>query len=203
MKKFILGLSLVLVLGVAVTGTLALFSSKTNAIDNTFTMGEGVSAELKEPGWDGIEFGTSTATNPNDPTLGKNVAKEFEPGEIIAKNPQIKNTSKTTKVVTAVAISYGGDTNDYTALSSFATIDFNETNWEFNTNRTVAYYKGTLAPGGKTEPVFNNVTIKKEATTDTLKNFVITVQGFVVQEDTTGGATAKSTLNAVYPELNK
>lgn len=200
MKKLVLGLSLVLVLGLAVTGTLALFSNTTTEVTNTFTMGEGVSAELKEPSWDGVCFTDETCT-PTTGELGKDTAGAFEPMDIITKDPQVKNTSKDTNVVVAVEITYG-KVGSYAELLKFATIDFSN-DWEFNATKTVAYYKGTVAPNAKTTPVFTNVTINADATSSTLKDFDIVVKGYVVQEDKTAGATVKNTINSVYPALNK
>lgn len=73
-KKMILGLSLAAVLGLG--GTLAYLTATTNDKTNMFTMGPGITGETEEPKWD-----EKNATN-------------FVPGDIIAKDPQIKNNSE-------------------------------------------------------------------------------------------------------------
>lgn len=109
-KQIILGItSMVLVSAIAVGGTLAFLSAKTNEMTNTFTaVGSDISGQLREPAWDGYDFG---ANNPDGKTanpikadgeprnqaeldaLGVNMAKEMYPTMEIPKNPMLKNTS--------------------------------------------------------------------------------------------------------------
>lgn len=196
-KKIGLGLSLVLALGLVIGGTLALFSSSTATLDNTFTVGTGVSLELKEPSWDGSGFTGETTTPPS--VLGKDTATNFSPSDVITKDPQVKNTSDKVSVFAAIEITYENTKENkpmsYAELATIATIDFNGTNWtiEHVGNKTIAYYKGALAPGDKTEAVFNNVTISKDVD-ETSPSFDISVKGYAVQES---GAATDANIKAV------
>ena len=206
-KKVGLALSLVLALGLVVGGTLALFSSNTNTLKNTFTVGTGVSLDIKEPTWDGEDF-DGTTTLPED-QWGKNQATEFSPLDAINKDPQVKNTSDKVNVFAAVEITYTNDKTsapmDYATLSALATVDFNTTDWEIVQvgNKTVAYYKTALAPGEKTNPVFTKVTIGKDVDENS-PNFTINATGYAVQEQGDESiANIKAVINASFDSLTK
>lgn len=196
-KKIGVGLSLVLALGLVIGGTLALFSNSTATVENTFTVGNGVSLELKEPSWDGNGFTGETTAPPT--TLGKETATNFSPLDVIVKDPQVKNTSDKVNVFAAIEISYENTKTNkemsYADLSAIATIDFNATEWtiEQKGNKTIAYYKGALAPGEKTAPVFSKVTIGKDVDENS-PSFDISVKGYAVQES---GAATEANIKAV------
>lgn len=206
MKKKLAALAATTLAAVLIAGgSYAYLQNQTNEKTNTFTMGEGVKGEIAEPRWDGVCFTGETGCTTGQ-TLGKDQAANFAPTSVIAKDPTVKNTSDTTPIYAAVSIKYGNGISSYTELNKFATIDFNTDKWDFNADYTVAYYKGEIAAGAKTEPVFNNVTIKSEATDPSLdasaetnmKNFNITVKGFVTQTDVDGATTAKQALDTVF-----
>lgn len=205
--KLITGLALAGLLTVG--GTFAYLQYQTGTKENTFTFGENVKGDIEEPKWDGlcaVEDETCTNVNPGDPEypdLGQEQAKKFYPGQVIAKNPTLMNTGDSENGVdayVAVTIAYQGKDDDqavdrWEALNKFATIDWNESDWTFNSDYTRAVYKKALKPGDRTTPVFNAVTIKTEATypetakageefvprdTD-MHNFQIDVQGYFAQ----------------------
>ena len=200
MKKKSTALVALALAGVLLTGgTFAYLQSTTNEAKNTFTMGEGVSAEITEPGWE---------------ATGKDAANNFYPGLVIAKDPQVTNNSQETGVYAAVKITYtnkaDGSATTYADLSRFLNVAFDTTgDWTFNASKTVAYYKGELAADATTVPVFSTVTIKNTAThpdqqipATAMKDFDITVKGYVCQTDVEGTTTAKDALNKVFPELD-
>lgn len=64
-RPVLLALSLVLVLGLSVGGTLAYLVTNSGPVTNTFTPGE-VKTEIKEPGWDGTVKENVTIKNTGD-----------------------------------------------------------------------------------------------------------------------------------------
>lgn len=120
-NKLILGLTAAtLTAVVAVGGTLAFMTNKTAQMTNKFTAAPGLTGELREPGWDGYEFGDTT-TDGSQPTgdtisqkitddaakaaLGLTVAGSMRPGDTIGKNPILKNTS-TIPVYMGIKVTY-------------------------------------------------------------------------------------------------
>lgn len=160
-------------------------------------IGLGLSLELKEPSWDGVGFTGETTTPPS--VLGKDTATNFSPLDVITKDPQVKNTSDKVNVFAAVEITYKNTKENkamsHAELAAIATIDFDSANWtiEHVGSKTIAYYKGTLAPGEKTEPVFSKVTISKDVD-ETSPSFDISVKGYAVQES---GAETDANIKAV------
>lgn len=214
LKLAIVSLALVAVVGIG--GTLAFLSTKTNDKKNTFTMGTGIKGELVEPGWD---------------SEGKKQAENFTPGRVITKDPQIVNQSPegTDNAYVAATLTY---TEGLTAadIEKFAVIDWNTTDWEFNEDHTIAYYKHESVakkPAEATEPLFTKVTIKELALTadqiasaDTdnvqfdkaqypkgdwadyeMKNFEINLKGYLVQ--TEGFATVQEAMSKAFPDVFK
>lgn len=162
LRNSILALSLVAVVGIG--GTLAYLSSETNTETNTFTMGPGITGETEEPNW--------------DPENGV----DFVPGKVIAKDPQIHNTSAADSDPAYVAAKIKYQVQDaegkwvdttYEDLDQFINIKtgdqygFNTEFWEMADGNTTAYYKGNAQNGGKlagqttTEKIFTDVEIDK------------------------------------------
>jgi len=159
-RTAIIGIALALVL--AVGGTLAYLTAMTGEKENVFTMGTNITGILEEPNWDPAE------------------AENFTPSKVIAKDPQIENTS-----VTGTDPAYVGATltyqvkddtgawvdTTYAALDQFINIQtntvlgFNTTNWTMADNNTRAYYTPTVAPGITTDPIFTDVEIDPLALT--------------------------------------
>jgi hypothetical protein len=141
-KKFVLGLtSLVVASAVAIGGTLAFMTTQTNTLKNNFkAVGTGISGEIKEPGWNGYNFGDTIpdelTANPKikDSTvkpdgirdrtkaetdaLGIKKAEAMTPGMTIPKDPTLKNTSKVSAFM-AIKVTYNrvtGYDNDGKAI---------------------------------------------------------------------------------------
>lgn len=167
-RNVIVALALVALL--AIGGTLAYLTATTNTKENTFTMGKGITGTTEEPKWD---------------ETGKKDAEKFTPGKVIAKDPQIKNTSdaSTGPVYVAATIEYqikNGDdsysTVTYADLDKFINIKhgnpltdgFNtdaKTGWTMAKDNTIAYYNTTLAAQDTTSTIFDAVEIDKLALT--------------------------------------
>lgn len=199
MRKYLLGGLLVGAL--AVGGTLAYLSTTTDPITNSFTFvsGDDISASLTEPGWEDAN--------------GLNLT----PGEVVAKDPQITNTSTATGmneyVAMRVTFQKGDNTTlsqeEYTRLMSLITIDFDDTNWVAAAAAgpvTIYNYQDTLANSETTEPLFNTVTINSSISntdmtwlSDTLGGFKIYVEGAAIQASGYENITAAATdLDALF-----
>lgn len=158
-KKAIVAASLIAVLGVG--STFAYLSYQTGSKTNTFTMGSGITGKTEEPRWN------------------EENAKKFTPGRVIAKDPQIENTSadSTDPAYAAVKISYQKKVNDQWVETTFAELDqfiniqtdgtlgFNTGKWSMADNNTTAYYIPTLASKNSTAPIFTDVEIDPLALT--------------------------------------
>lgn len=175
-------------------GTLAYLTSAPEQKVNTFTVGAALTGELKEPLFDGKNF-----TNPDnlveipekEEELGENLALNFVPGRVIPKDPAVANTSSSTSAWVAVKLQYttGGDNATgltAEAIEKFATIDWNTKAWEFNDDKTVAYYNAELAAGGKTPTLFNKVTINTnagETEENQMQSFEILINAYLIQAE--------------------
>ena len=236
LRNSILALSLVAVVGIG--GTLAYLSSETNTETNTFTMGPGITGETEEPNW--------------DPKNGE----DFVPGKVIAKDPQINNTSTpdSDPAYVAAKIKYQVKDNEGNWVdATFADLDqfiniktggndgFNTEFWEMADNNETAYYTGNAVNNGKlagqtsTESIFTDVEIDKlgltpdqvasansdpclfdkskynitddegnvigDFTTYTMKDFQITVTGYMVQSS--GFDSCQAAMKDAFPNVFK
>lgn len=192
-KKSIIVTVLVLVVVIAIGGTLAYFTDRTEEKKNIFTMGAKLTGNLKEPLFN-KEDQFELEKNKVDKTpaiqngYGSQLAKDFVPGRIIAKDPAIENTSSKTDAWVALKISYNGKTDSKDEIEKFAQIDWNTNDWTFNSDYTVAYYKTPLKAGEKTATLFNKVKILSSVNGKTLKyedysDFEIDFVGYLVQKE--------------------
>lgn len=175
-RNVIVALALVALL--AIGGTLAYLTATTNTKENTFTMGKGITGITEEPNW-----------------KDENGLK-FTPGKVIAKDPQIKNTSSTDvdPVYVAATLTYqvsdgnGGWTDvEFAALDNFIDIQkivtpakdnvpavyedgFNVgtegETWTLSNDMKKAYYNTTLASQKTTSTIFDAVKIDPLALTE-------------------------------------
>jgi predicted ribosomally synthesized peptide with SipW-like signal peptide len=149
MKKKILIVSLVVaVLAVAVIGgTLAWFTD-TEGATNTFTVGD-VEIALREPAWNGIDFGTEwddlTWDEVTNQELGVVKAHNFVPSRVIPKDPTVKvegtNPCYIRVKVTIPDVSY--DTADLAKLDSmFTTVNTSwfDTDWAQDGGNYIKYF---------------------------------------------------------------
>lgn len=195
MKSVLLGGLLVGVL--AVGGTLAYLSTSTTPITNNFTFvsGDDISATIQETSW--------VADN----------ALNLTPGEEVAKNPTITNTSATDLdeyVAMRVTFQKGDGTTltseEYARLMGMITIDYDTTNWKAAATAgpvTIYNYQQKLAKDAKTDELFTKVTIKETLTnedmtwlSDTLNGFKIYIEGAAIQ------ASGYADINAAASDLD-
>lgn len=178
LRNTLIAVSLIAVVGIG--GTLAYLSQVTNTKENTFTMGKGITGTTEEPNWK------------------EENGKEFTPGKVIAKDPQIKNTSdkSTDPVFVGATISYQKKNSDgewvdatYAELDQFINIQynknegFNTADWTLDKDNTLAYYtKEKLAAGNATSPIFDAVQIDQLALTP---DQVASADSAIVQFDKT------------------
>lgn len=186
--------AVVLVAAIAVGGTLALLTDSTDKVQNTFTVGKGISIDLKEPDWDGVDFDGNTSTASED--LGENLAQNFVPSRVIPKDPTVKNTSAADSVWIAVKVNATcgaaeGDAAALAAIQNFADInwnvgnaDGNGANWvQKDGDTTIYYYNAIVASQAETEELFTTVTIKDTAAQEDLSNFEIDVTAYAIQAE--------------------
>lgn len=162
MRNCIIAATLVAVVGIG--GTLAYLSGVTDMKTNTFTMGKGITGSTEEPEWE---------------NSGKDDAQNFVPGKVIAKDPQIKNTSEasTGSVWAAATITYQMKQADdswidttYADLDQFinvksGTADGFSTDWTMENDNKIAFYNTELAAQTSTSPVFSAIEVDKLALT--------------------------------------
>lgn len=230
-KRLVLTLASTAVIIIATVGTtLALLSDKTEERKNVFTMA-GMSGVLREPLFNGDDdaddnfvISANQVDVPADSAeWGENLALEFVPGRVIPKDPAVENTSENVDAYVAVTVEYmlDGNDSDYNTIfgeHGFATVDLNVIDWEWNDDKTVAYYiggtNGVLPAESKTSTLFNKVTIKttaKEAVSGTtvdidgntgVADFDIVLNGYLTQsEGVTDTKTAmKTEFGTVFTE---
>lgn len=208
--KFLIVYTLVAVLGIGVT--LALLRDVTETKKNTFASNKKISLLLREPSWDGYEFADESTSNGQSAkpgitgdalkALGVEKAAQYVPGEIIPKNPQVKNSgNKETGVpiYAAVKVQFIDDTDAQVTYEEFknryltsAGITFNTEHWkELATDTTdkLYMYKEILAPGEDTSsaPLFSEIPISLELMPDSASGlfpqFRIKVTAYAIQSE--------------------
>jgi predicted ribosomally synthesized peptide with SipW-like signal peptide len=210
-KKIVLGLTaMVIVAAMAIGGTLAFMTQKTATMTNTFTAAKGLSGEMREPAWDGYEFGQTNGNEQPDGSvaktgiegdalakLGITKANAMTPGLDIPKNPMLKNTSAV-PVYMAIKVTYGTKEK----FDKIAQLDIINAGWVESSTSGIYLYAdkdGMLKKVDKdteTTALFNKITINSDVTTDLLTNnaFTITVTGGAVQTTDINNATATNQL---------
>lgn len=164
-KKVITMLSIALTAVLIIGGTLAYLASVTEEKDNVFTFAENIKARLDEPNWD-----------PNDAT-------NLTPGYEVNKDPMITNLSENgVDEFVAVKLTFTNGTGvKLTAAETVRLLNCLDITWNANwslesgtlttdatgtvtaaTEEQMYVYKGTLAPGQVSDPVFSSVTIKSD-----------------------------------------
>jgi len=168
MKKKILVISLtVAVLAITIIGgTLAWFTDEQEAT-NTFTVGN-VEIELREPLWDGVLFGGTAEKQPDDSTLGKNLAVNLVPGREIPKNPQVMNVGANPCYVRLVLTSTDISTAAmWNALITQVMQDKDTVwTWQVAADGSSVYftYNSILNPQAETSAAFGSFKIDENAT---------------------------------------
>ncbi len=222
----------------AVGGTLALLHRTTQTVTNVFASNKTLSDNLKlrEPTWDGYDF-TDKNSKGNDPvgdeakpladdttdsSLGFNQAKNYTPGEVINKNPQVKNLKDAdgNQVDAYVALKvqyYSVDANgnetemnyaDFKTAYLATDLDFSSA-WIANTEKSIFIFGADgaatvlKAGGAATAPLFTKVPLSYSLT-EPLPKFEIKVTAYGIQTDNVTPAQAVTTLtnwvNGTYSE---
>lgn len=189
-KKLAIASVCVALAGIIAAGaTMAYLNDKTATVTNTFTpSGSNLSIQLREPAWDGYTFadadasytlGASAKEDLSDEEIAKlgiKKADPYAPGSVIPKDPTVKNNG-TAAVWVAVKL-------EYVDVPTYAEINYeNGTKWEFNADKTIAYYKTTLAVGETTAPVFDKVTIPTTVTELGSTAFKIKSTAYAIQTE--------------------
>ena len=170
-KTLTIALSMVLVAAIAVTGTLAFLTDKSEVLTNTFTFGN-TEVTIAEPKWD-----AALAENGIDGDM------KVVPGQTVAKDPTV--TVKGSEEVyvyayvnntLAVHVEIGEINKNWVAVDDLPGL------YRYNTTVTPA------AGGTELEPLFEEVTISETVTQEMLKgddnpftDGTITVQAYVHQ----------------------
>lgn len=226
-KTWIAVLSVALLATLAIGTTFALLWAQTDEVTNTFTSTKSIHISLREPKWDGYGFATDTAipaaesvdgiTKTEDGSYpkgtsavsadskwGYNIASQYMPGDIIPKNPIVKNTSQDESVYVAVtvecfdgkgtsasSIPYGNKDTKGSFVNQFGTLEFNDA-WKLvgTDGNKMIYIYGTdqvpseLAVNAVTsESVFKEVALNDEIGEDqtTLPSFEVKVNAYAIQ----------------------
>lgn len=139
----------------ALGGTLAYLTSKTNTVENVFT------------GEDNNLGGRI------DERFDEEKAAKYLPGDLIVKEPRLENINNSVDAWVAVKVDFSkdGEAVDYTEFLKDASIQFkdqdgfNTVDWEEKdipgTNYKFFVYKTIVNPGQKTNPIFDHVQISK------------------------------------------
>lgn len=139
----------------ALGGTLAYLTSKTNTVENVFT------------GEDNNLGGRI------DERFDEEKASKYLPGDLIVKEPKLENVKNSVDAWVAVKVDFSkdGEAVSYTDFLKDASIQFqgldgfNTTDWEEKdipgTNYKFFVYKNVVAPDQKTSAIFDHVQISK------------------------------------------
>lgn len=209
--------------------TLAILTQITETATNTFSSSKSIAIKLREPSWDGFNFdkdytsAPGTVVNPefegNKDTLGLSMASEYVPGDIIPKDPTVKNTSRDEEVYVAlkatfykgvydsqnnewsyVQIPYTGTQEGvayFTSLYGTVEIDSEWTKISEANNDQLFFYEKTLGVNGETPALFENVKLKLDIEPDEnerMPQFKIELKAYAVQGKNVDVSEAKSAL---------
>lgn len=174
----------------AIGGTLAYLSSVTETKTNTFSSSKDVKTELTEDRWD------------------ENLGGNYTPGDVIAKNPVLTNTSDSKDdIYVAMKLEYidnSGNPVDYDTFKKYAAVDGFHANWtkvgSDADGNDFYMYSTALKANEATDPIFNSITvdagIQEEWSQNVLNQEIYTVDasGNKTLVDTTTTSYDKSTI---------
>lgn len=184
--------------------TLALMSKVTETATNTFTSDRSISLALREDKWDGFTFEDTYEKEPGSVAkdgltedqineLGITKATNYYPGDVIPKNPTLKNTSKEDEYV-AIKVTYVNNDGEAISKDLFETTygkienlssDFKriEISGEDGFKYDLFIYKNSLKAGSETLALFDEVVVNQDIKTVNGKwpTFKLKVQGYAVQ----------------------
>ena len=205
-KKITIATSSLLVVGIATSATLAYLNSTTQTNTNVFSSNKSVQINLREKAWDGFDFnedypkdvtpGTVVDSTESDTTkagLGFTLAQNYYPGDVIPKDPTIKNVQEDAWV--AIKVEYSEDTKGIIESITFDTAKWGVKPIATSGNSELYMYNSVLAKNAVTSALFSEVKIKSTVT-DT-KDFNIKVSGYAVQAHGVDEATATQELKTL------
>lgn len=204
MKRMLIAVAFMLALSASVT--VAFLSNVTESVTNVFASEKNIALELREPNWDGYTFDDlyptnvtpGTETKPGCSDCGLLKAKNYQPGDIIAKNPMVKNTSDDVNEWIAIKVQYidedGKAVGKETFNSKYAKTSYQDGK-EFNekyqkiavdADYELYLYNTELSSASVSEALFSSVMVNSSLQADN-KNmwptFSIKVTGYAVQSD--------------------
>ena len=226
-KKMLVTLLTIMLITVLTIGiTMALLRTTTKAVTNTFTSDKEITISLREPKWDGYGFETEASIPSSEmPTgeslnlvgddsypmgehavvstnniYGANIANQFMPGDLIPKNPIVRNTSKEEDVYLAVTVDCIDENNNTITTEEFESkygpIAFNTDQWTKIgiTGTKDIYLYGTGGADSKIATVLGEGEVTEKAVfyqvklldtigqdTDILPTFKIIVNAYAIQ----------------------
>lgn len=215
MKKMLI--AVIFMLAISASVTFAFMSNVTESVTNVFASEKNIALELREPKWDGYTFDDLYPTNvtpgtevkPNTTDCGLLKANNYHPGDVIAKNPMVKNTSRDVKEWIAIKVQYIDDNgnavsketfNSKYAKTAYGDKEFNEAYTNIvdeNKNYELYMYNTDLATEASTEALFSSVIVNKTLQANSNNKwptFSIKVTGYAVQSDGVSQDTAKEAL---------
>ncbi|MEG0578083.1 MAG: hypothetical protein RR500_09540 [Bacilli bacterium] len=205
-RKLLVMYALVAIVGIG--ASFAYLKDQTEPLVNSFTSNRSIRIELKEPSWDGYQFGEEITGTPgsmvkpgyeDDITLGINRAKVYLPGDSINKNPTIKNVSKTDNAYVAFKLIFTNNEGLTITRAQFESSygklnigsEFEEV---ISDNGSLFIYNKVLNTEQSTT-LFTKVDINKDIAlvNGKLPSFIVEATGYAVQ-DSIGFESAKAEL---------
>lgn len=156
-KKIAVTLSLAAVIGLG--GTLAYINNVTDTVTNTFNSSKDtqIDGKIEETEWD---------------ETGKQKAENYQPGDVIAKNPVVSLETKSESAWVAMSLDYKNskeESIDYETFKKYAEHDGIGSDWVLiakNAEGSDLYANmKELTAGNKTQPIFNQITVNAGITT--------------------------------------
>lgn len=104
----------IMIIALSAGMTFALLSHVTESVTNVFASDKNLSLELREPQWDGYTFDDTyptdilpgTSVKPGTENSGLQMAENYLPGNVISKDPMVKNTSDGLSEWVAIKVQY-------------------------------------------------------------------------------------------------
>lgn len=215
-RKVILAITLILLgAGAGIAGSLAYLHAVTQTKVNVFASDRKISIVLREYTWDGYDFNDKTTQNgqgikpglPDETAaeLGFTQARNYVPGQVIPKDPAVKNTGENGQGVTlyaAVRIQYFDGDGRGIPYEAFKDAYLSEAGIAFDTDWTkisgddeedIYIYNAELAAGEESTPVFTQIPISEDLTAGLdgkLPSFSVDVTAYAIQAENMAGDTA-------------
>ena len=186
-KNIITIFSIVIALGILITGGILAYLTDTDQKTNVFTVGS-VKINLTEENW--------------NPTSGEDIL----PGDEISKDPKIDNVGKNSAYVyikveqpsVTLANNTEGGLFDYTTNSGWTLLGTNA-NQGCPTTTSVYYYNTALAKNTSTSTLFDSVTVNDFIDLNDTYPMEIVVTGYAIQSNNLPtGTTIQNAYNTYF-----